>query len=65
MLLVFRQLAPCVGDLCLLLARGLEDAFPDAKKAAAAGLSALAEKMPAGALEEQSGQLLQVCSSQR
>eukprot|EP00775_Hariotina_reticulata_P004966 gene4966-5207_t len=54
-----KQLTPCVGDLCLLLARGLEDPFPDAKKASAAGLSALAEKTPAGALEEQSEQLLQ------
>jgi hypothetical protein len=46
--------------LSLLLARGCEDAFPDAKKAAAAALVALAGRLPAGALEGQAERLLQV-----
>ena len=55
-------LSSCCSDLCLLLARGLEDAFPDAKKAAAAGLAALAHKLPPGALEDSAERLVQVCS---
>jgi hypothetical protein len=47
--------------MCLLLAQGLEDAFPDAKKAAAAGLAALARKLPHWALEDNAERLLQVC----
>jgi hypothetical protein len=54
-------LSKCCSDLCLLLARGLEDAFPDAKKAAAAGLAALAHKLPQGALEDSAERLVQVC----
>lgn len=54
-------LSKCSSDLCLLLARGLEDPFPDAKKAAAAGLAALAQKLPQGALEDSAERLVQVC----
>ncbi|WIA31178.1 hypothetical protein OEZ86_001183 [Tetradesmus obliquus] len=52
-------LTPAVEELSLLLARGCEDAFPDAKKAAAAALVALAGRLPAGALEGQAERLLQ------
>jgi hypothetical protein len=53
-------LASCAPDLSLLLARGLEDAFPDAKRAAAGGLGALAAKLPPGGLEGVAERLLQV-----
>jgi hypothetical protein len=55
-------LSKCTSDLCLLLARGLEDPFPDAKKAAAAGLAVLAQKLPQGALEDSAERLVQVCA---
>lgn len=58
-----RELSPAVEELSLLLARGCEDAFPDAKKAAAAALVALAGRLPAGALEDQAERLLQVPDS--
>lgn len=59
-------LSKCSTDLCLLLARGLEDPFPDAKKAAAAGLAALAQKLPQGALEDNAERLVQVrCAALR
>jgi hypothetical protein len=53
-------LAACAGDASLLLARGLEDAFPDAKRAAAAGLAALAATLPPGGLEDCAERLVQV-----
>ncbi|KAF6256970.1 armadillo-type protein [Scenedesmus sp. NREL 46B-D3] len=53
------ELSPAVEELSLLLTRGCEDAFPDAKKAAAAALVALAGRLPAGALEDQAERLLQ------
>ncbi|KAF8068179.1 Dnaaf5 [Scenedesmus sp. PABB004] len=52
-------LAPAADDLAALLARGLEDAFPDAKRAAAAALGALAERLPPRRLEDQAERLLQ------
>jgi hypothetical protein len=55
-------LSKCSGDLCLLLARGLEDLFPDAKKAAAAGLATLAQRVPQDALEDSAERLVQVCT---
>lgn len=57
---VCSTLAKCSSDLCLLLAHGLEDAFPDAKRAAAAGLAALAAKLPQDALEDSAERLVQV-----
>lgn len=53
-------LAPAVEDLSQLLARGFEDAFPDAKKAAAAALVCLTARLPSGALDGQAERLLQV-----